>query len=153
MFSNLSFVGCSLKGGFALLLLLLLFFWVAFVELFSTSNLLFDLITWGLLFGLVLTNLYNDIPVNQWLKVAIDSLWEWGGCVLSGLGIGNSVYGLMPESHMLMNGPLWFISCLLIVGYIIYFLLEKCEDWFIGILAPIGFIFVYGYFHFSKMEY
>ena len=105
-----------------------------------------------LLFGLVLTNLYNDIPVNQWLKVAVDSLWEWGGCVLSGLGIGNNVYGLMPESHMLMNGPLWFISCLLIVGYIIYFLLEKCEDWFIGILAPIGFIFVYGYFHLNGIS-
>ena len=105
-----------------------------------------------LFIGLVLTNLYNEIPVAQWLKVAVDSLWEWGGCVVSGLGIGNNVYGLMPESHMLMNGPLWFISCLLVVGYIIYFLLEKCEDWFIGILAPIGFIFVYGYFHLNGIS-
>lgn len=105
-----------------------------------------------LLFGLVLTNLYNDIPVSQWLTVAIDSLWEWAGCVLTGLGIGNNTYGLMPESHMLMNGPLWFISCLFIVGYVIYFLLEKCEDWFIGIIAPLGFIFVYGYFHLNGIS-
>ena len=52
LFFNLSFVGCSLNGGFALLLLLLLFCSVAIVELFSTSNLLFGLITCGLLFAL-----------------------------------------------------------------------------------------------------
>lgn len=105
-----------------------------------------------LLFGLVLTNLYNDIPLSKWLIVAIDSFWEWAGMVLTGLGIGNNTYGLMPESHMLMNGPLWFISCLFIVGYVIYFLLEKCEDWFIGIIAPIGFILVYGYFHLNGIS-
>lgn len=101
-----------------------------------------------LLFGLILTNLYNDIPVSQWFTVALDSFWEWAGAVLTGLGIGNNTYGLMTDGmHMLMNGPLWFISCLLIVGYVIYFLLEKCEDWFIGFIAPIGFLLAYGYFH------
>ena len=65
-----------------------------------------------LLFGLVLTNLYNEIPLAKWFTVAVDSLWEWAGAVLTGLGIGNNTYGLMPASHMLMNGPLWFISCL-----------------------------------------
>ena len=49
LISNLSFVGCSLKGKFAFILLLLLFFSVSFVELFSTS-ILFDLTTVGLLF-------------------------------------------------------------------------------------------------------
>lgn len=106
-----------------------------------------------LLFGLVLTNLYNDIPLSKWLTVAIDSFWEWGGAVLTGLGIGNNTYGLMSDGmHMLMNGPLWFISCLFIVGYVIYFLLEKCEDWFIGLIAPIGFLLAYGYFHINNIS-
>lgn len=105
-----------------------------------------------LLLGFVLTNLYNDIPLDKWFITAIDSFWEWGGAVLTGLGIGNNTYGLMSDGmHLLMNGPLWFISCLLIVGYVIYFLLEKCEDWFIGLIAPIGFLVAYGYFHVNNI--
>lgn len=101
-----------------------------------------------LIFGLILTNIYNGFPLKDWLWIAIDSFWEWAGAVLTGLGIGNNYYGLMSEgSHMLMNGPLWFISCLFIVGYVIYYLLEKCEDLFIGLIAPIGFLIAYGYFH------
>ncbi len=101
-----------------------------------------------LLFGFVLTNIYNGFPITQWPKIAIECLWEWFGCVLTGLGIGNNTYGLMSAGrHMLMNGPLWFISCLLIVGYVIYYLLEKWEDLMIGLIFPVGFIVVYGYFH------
>ncbi len=106
-----------------------------------------------LLFGLILTNLYNDIPISKWFWVAVDSLWEWAGGVLTGLGIGNNYYGLMSEGkHMLMNGPLWFISCLFIVGYVVYYLLEKCEDLFIGLIAPIGFLLAYGYFHVNNIS-
>lgn len=106
-----------------------------------------------LLFGLILTNLYNDIPINKWFFVAVDSLWEWAGGVLTGLGIGNNYYGLMSEGkHMLMNGPLWFISCLFIIGYVVYYLLEKCEDLFIGLIAPIGFLIAYGYFHVNNID-
>lgn len=98
--------------------------------------------------GFVLTNIYNGFPVKEWPRIAIECLWEWLGCVASGLGIGNNTYGLMAEGrHMLMNGPLWFISCLLIVGYVIYFLLEKFEDIMIGLVFPVGFIIAYGYFH------
>lgn len=106
-----------------------------------------------LAFGLVLTNIYNDIPFAKWIWVAIDSFWEWAGAVLTGLGIGNNYYGLMSEGkHLLMNGPLWFISCLFIIGYVIYFLITKWEDIMIGLVFPIGFLIVYGYFHLNNIS-
>ena len=98
--------------------------------------------------GFVLTNIYNGFPLAQWPKIAIECLWEWLGGVVTGLGIGNNTYGLMSAGrHMLMNGPLWFISCLLVVGYVIYYLVEKLEDLMIGLIFPVGFLIVYGYFH------
>ena len=101
-----------------------------------------------LLFGFILTNIYNGYPIAQWPKIAVECLWEWLGGVVTGIGIGNNTYGLMADGkHMLMNGPLWFISCLLVVGYIIYYLLEKKEDLMIGLIFPIGFLVAYGYFH------
>lgn len=101
-----------------------------------------------LLVGFILTNVYNGFPITQWPKIAVECLWEWLGGVVTGLGIGNNTYGLMAEGrHMLMNGPLWFISCLLFVGYVIYYLLEKWEDVMIGLVFPIGFFIAYGYFH------
>lgn len=107
----------------------------------------------ALAFGLVLSNIYREIPMKDWLFTAVDSIWEWLGTIVMGLGIGNNAYGLYTDGmHALMNGPLWFISAIFIVGYLIYFLLEKCEDTFIGLIAPFSFLIAYGYFHLNGIS-
>ena len=107
----------------------------------------------ALVFGLVLSNIYRDIPIQDWLFTAIDSIWEFLGTIVTGLGIGNNAYGLYTDGmHALMNGPLWFISAIFIVGYLVYYLLEKNEDAFLGLIAPFGFLIAYGYFHLNGIS-
>lgn len=107
----------------------------------------------SLLFGLILSNIYREIPLSDWLFTAVDSIWEWLGGIVMGLGIGNNAYGLYTDGmHALMNGPLWFISAIFIVGYLVYYLLEKCEDLFIGLIAPFSFLIAYGYFHLNGIS-
>lgn len=104
-----------------------------------------------LVFGLVLSNIYREIPLNKWLFTAVDSIWEFLGTIVMGLGIGNNAYGLYVDGmHALMNGPLWFISAIFIVGYLIYYLLCKCEDTYLGLIAPFSFLIAYGYFHLTN---
>lgn len=101
-----------------------------------------------MVFGFVLTNIYNEFPVKDWGWIALDGLWEWLGGVPTGMGIGNNYYGLMADGrHMLMNGPLWFIPMIVLVGYLVYYALEKAEDFSLHILFPVGFMMAYGYFH------
>lgn len=98
--------------------------------------------------GFVLTNIGNGYPIAQWPKIAVECIWEWLGCAATGLGIGNNTYGLLTDGrHMLMNNALWFISGLLIISYIIYYLLHKYEENMISLVFPVGFICAYGYFH------
>ena len=107
----------------------------------------------ALVIGLILSNIYREIPLKDWPFTAIDSIWEWLGTIVTSLGIGNNAYGLYTDgAHALMNGPLWFISAIFIVGYLVYYLLEKCEDLYIGLIAPFSFLLAYGYFHINGIS-
>lgn len=43
------------------------------------------------------------------------------------------------------NGPLWYISALLIAGTLLYYMLSKNKDFFVGFLCPFIILGVYGY--------
>jgi peptidoglycan/LPS O-acetylase OafA/YrhL len=68
----------------------------------------------------------------------VNSVWEFLGFHAAGLrSTGGEFFNL--------NGPLWFISAIIIVGYFLYWGLCKNEDFVSGILAPFGFIFLSGW--------
>lgn len=59
--------------------------------------------------------------------------------LLQGIGLG--------RGWDYINPTLWYISVLLIAGYIIYFLLTHIEEWFVKFIAPVFVIFTYAYLY------
>lgn len=64
----------------------------------------------------------------------LQSFWEISMLHMS--GIKCSIY----------NFPTWYISALIIVSYIIYYLLMNNEKLFVNIIAPVSVILIYGYY-------
>lgn len=95
----------------------------------------------GQVFGFVVNNIFYKIPLSQWPLRFIDSLWEICGFQLTGLGMGNSYVGGAAGANdgwQMLNGPLWYISGTLLLGWLIYFLLMKYEDVMLGFIFPFG---------------
>lgn len=102
----------------------------------------------GQLFGFVVNNTYNHVPLTQWPLRLVDSLWEICGFQLTGLGMGNSYVGYAAAGEnsawTMLNGPLWYISGILILGWVIFFLLMKYEDVMLGLVFPLGWMLTNG---------
>ena len=97
----------------------------------------------GQLFGFFVNNIYEGVPIVEWPMRLLDSLWEICGFQLTGLGMGNSFVGYgngTNGSWTMLNGPLWYISGILILGWILFLLLYKFEDVMIGLVLPIGWL-------------
>ena len=85
---------------------------------------------------------YPDYNLQQTLTMIVNSAWEFLGFHSVGLrSFGNEFFNL--------NGPLWFISAIIIVGYFLYWLLCKYKDLLVGFIAPFGFIFFTGWWCFT----
>ena len=85
---------------------------------------------------------YPDYNFQQICTMIVNSAWEFLGLHAAGLrSLGNEFFNL--------NGPLWFISAIIIVGYFLYWGLCKNEDFMTGILAPFVFIFLGGWWCFT----
>ena len=85
---------------------------------------------------------YPDYNFQQVCTMIINSFWEFLGFHAAGLrSLGNEFFNL--------NGPLWFISAIIIVGYFLYWGLCKNEDFLSGIIAPFIFIFLGGWWCFT----
>ena len=85
---------------------------------------------------------YPDYNLQQICTMIINSFWEFLGFHAAGLrSAGNEFFNL--------NGPLWFISAIIIVGYFLYWGLCKNEDFMAGIVAPFTFIFLGGWWCFT----
>lgn len=81
---------------------------------------------------------YPDYNLQQVCTMLVNSIWEFLGFHSVGLrSTGGEFFNL--------NGPLWFISAIIIIGYFLYWGLCKNEDFTKGILAPLGFIFLSGW--------
>ena len=98
----------------------------------------------GYILGVVIcTNFYYpDYNFQQVCTMVVNSVWEFLGFHAAGLrSTGGEFFNL--------NGPLWFLSAIIIVGYFLYWGLCKNEDFTAGILAPFLFIFLSGWWCFT----
>lgn len=85
---------------------------------------------------------YPKYDLQDICTMIVNSVWEFLGFHAAGLrSTGGEFFNL--------NGPLWFISAIIIVGYFLYWGLCKNEDFLSGILAPFGFIFLSGWWCFT----
>jgi len=76
----------------------------------------------------------NGESIKGILVQMLQSTWEVLMLQMSG---GN---------YTLYNYPTWYISALLIVGYLIYYLLDNYKKIFINLIAPFSIIFIYGFY-------
>ncbi len=85
---------------------------------------------------------YPKYGIQEVCTMLVNSAWEFLGFHSVGLrSTGGEFFNL--------NGPLWFISAIIIVGYFLYWAVCKNEDFTKGILAPFGFIFLAGWWCFT----
>ncbi len=86
---------------------------------------------------------YPDYTFQQICSMTINSAWEFLGFHAVGL---RSVSG----AFFNLNGTLWFISAIIIVGYFLYWGLCKSEDTMRGLISPFIFIFLSGWWAFTN---
>ena len=85
---------------------------------------------------------YPEYGFREVCVMLLNSVWEFLGFHAAGLrSLGGEFFNL--------NGPLWFISAIIIIGYFIYWGLCKNEDATSGFVAPILTIFLAGWWSFT----
>lgn len=85
---------------------------------------------------------YPNYGVKEVFSMLLNSVWEFLGFHATGLrSLGGEFFNL--------NGPLWFISAMIIIGYFIYWGLCKNEDVTAGFIAPFLTIFLAGWWSFT----
>lgn len=98
----------------------------------------------GYVLGVIISTkfFYPDYSFQQVCTMLVNSLWEFLGFHAAGLrSVGGEFFNL--------NGTLWFISAMIILGYFLYWGLCKNEDVVSGLLAPFTFIFLAGWWCFT----
>ncbi len=89
------------------------------------------------------TFFYPGYGVKEVFGMLFNSIWEFLGFHSVGLrSVGGEFFNL--------NGTLWFISAIIIVGYFIYYGLCKNEDLTAGFIAPLLAIFTAGWWSFTN---
>ncbi len=94
----------------------------------------------GYVLGVIISTkfFYPDYSFQQVCSMIINSAWEFLGFHSVGLrSVGGEFFNL--------NGTLWFISAIIILGYFLYWGLCKNEDLVAGLIAPFSFIFLAGW--------
>ncbi|MDR1644101.1 MAG: hypothetical protein LBT59_30760 [Clostridiales bacterium] len=86
--------------------------------------------------GIVANALTNSIPIALWPMYFINCISEFMGLQITRFGNGNAFSSVYPVSAV-ANGPLWFISGIFVVGYVIYYLLAKYGKHFTAWIAPV----------------
>ena len=103
------------------------------------------------LLGWLMINIWNGKRLVDWPIHLLNSVWELFGLQITGNGFGNPSVGeawfpapgAWPPVQML-GSPLWFISGIFVAGTMIYYLLAKNKDLFIGFIAPVVTLLFYG---------
>jgi len=98
----------------------------------------------GYILGVVISTkfFYPDYGFKETIGMVVNSIWEFLGFHAVGLrNTGGQFFNL--------NGTLWFISAIIIVGYFIYWGLCKNEDKTAGFVAPLLTIFLAGWWSFT----
>lgn len=98
----------------------------------------------GYLLGVIISTgfFYPDYTAQDIAAMIVNSIWEFLGFHAVGMrSVGNQFFNL--------NGTLWFISAMIIVGYFMYWALCKNEDMFSGFVTPLVTIFLGGWWAFT----
>ena len=101
--------------------------------------------------GWLMINIWNGNRLIDWPIHLLNSVWELFGLSITGAGFGNPSVGeaWFPEPGawppvQMLGSPLWFISGIFVAGTMIYFLLAKNKDLFLGFIAPVTTLAFYG---------
>lgn len=111
---------------------------------FSRIKALLPILVIGYVLGIAFCTkfYYPSYNLQEILTMTVNSIWEFLGFHAAGLrSSGNEFFNL--------NGPLWFISAIFIVGYFLYWIMCKNKDLLRGFIAPFGFIFTAGWWCFT----
>ena len=98
----------------------------------------------GYILGVIICTkfFYPEYGIQETCVMLVNSIWEFLGFHAAGLrSLGGEFFNL--------NGPLWFISAMIIVGYFIYWGLCKNEDVMSGLVAPFLTIFLAGWWSYT----
>lgn len=90
----------------------------------------------SLLPTLLVNSIYELFSMNQ---LGIVGVHETAGAASLAEALNSGV------TTTIWNGPLWYISALLIAGTLLYYLLSKNKDLFVGFICPFVILGVYGY--------
>lgn len=91
----------------------------------------------GVFLAFVVKNVLDDINIIDMFERFIGSIWEF-------LGLAGFT-GLSGGAIKIWNEPLCFFSCILISSLILYFIVSKSEDLFVGLIAPVAIVLGYSY--------
>jgi hypothetical protein len=90
--------------------------------------------------GFVVNQVFlTKTPVASWPLILLNHIGELVGLQITGFGFGNSftgIWGSAPPPLQLLNMPLWFISGIFVAGYLVYYLLAKCENLYLSAIGP-----------------
>lgn len=89
----------------------------------------------GVFLGLVSNAVYYGSDIVTVLNSFVNGLWEYFGTYALGF---EAAYGQA-------NGALWFISALFVCSYILYYALCKNEDVTVGVIVPVIFFVLEGW--------
>lgn len=101
----------------------------------------------GNFLGFIAINVWKGTPITDLPVCFLNATGEFLGLFIAGIGFGNPSVGMWGEGVRVLqclNTPLWFISGVFVVGYLIYFLLSYNEKVFSGLIAPASIILFYG---------
>ena len=104
---------------------------------------LLPLVILGNLMGFIAINMWEETPLIDLPVRFLNAIGEFLGLYISGIGFGNPSVGMWGEGVRViqsLNTPLWFMSGVFLVGYLVYFLLAYNEKLFSGLLAPASII-------------
>lgn len=101
----------------------------------------------GVLLAFIVRNAINGTKITQIFSVFMDSIWEFLGISQIGavglLELKSLSFDVTLGTSQLWNGPLWYISALIIASLILYYVVSKSEDFFTGFFAPVFIILTY----------
>lgn len=108
---------------------------------------LYPTIFMGVLFAFIVRNAISGTKITEIFGVFMDSIWEFLGISQIGavglLELKTVIVEPVAGVSQLWNGPLWYISALIIAGLFLYYIVSKSEDFFTGLFAPLFVVLTY----------
>lgn len=108
---------------------------------------LYPTIFMGVLLAFVIRNAISGTKITEIFGVFMDSIWEFLGISQIGavglLELKTIIVEPVAGVSQLWNGPLWYISALIIAGLFLYYIVSKSEDFFTGLFAPLFIVLTY----------